>query len=115
MRQAGVLAAAGIIAIQKMAARLGEDHLRARKLAEGLAGIPGVCLDQPIPATNMVFFTLSPEVRCSADEIAAQLIPYGVLVYSASARRFRLVTHHDVDDTGIERALTAFRAVLSAN
>lgn len=115
MRQAGVLAAAGIVALEKMTARLEEDHFRARSLAEGLASIPGVQLEHPVPATNMVFMRLSPEVKDSADEIAEKLIPMGVLVHSAGPRRFRLVTHYWVDDAGIKRAVEAFRAVLRGN
>ncbi len=115
MRQAGILAAAGIIALEKMTARLVEDHLRARNLAKGLAAIPGIFLEHPVPATNMVFFSLSPEVRLGADPIAEQLIPYGVLVHSAGPRRFRLVTHYWINDEGVERTVAGFRAVLSAN
>ena len=63
MRQAGVLAAAGIVALDKMVSRLGEDHERARELAQGLRAIPGLRLDPGTPATNMVFFDLAPEVR----------------------------------------------------
>jgi threonine aldolase len=115
MRQAGILAAAGIIALEKMTARLVEDHVRARKLAQGLAEISGVCLEHPVPATNMVFFSLSPEIRLDADQIAERLIPFGVLVHSAGLRRFRLVTHYWIDDSGVDRTVESFRAVLAAN
>ncbi len=112
MRQAGVLAAAGIVALEKMTDRLAEDHRRARNLAAKISRIPGLRLDHPTPDSNMVFCSLTDEVPVSADEISARLQPYGVLVYSAGARRFRLVTHYWVDDEKIERAAQAFRAVM---
>jgi threonine aldolase len=115
MRQAGILAAAGIIALEKMTGRLGEDHARARMLAKGLGEIPGVFLEHTVPATNMVFFNLGEQVKPNADEIAGLLIPHGVLVHSAGPRRFRLVTHFWIDDAGIERTIDAFRTVLRTN
>ena len=66
MRQAGVLAAAGLVALDTMVSRLGEDHARARNLALGLRSIPGVILDPGTPATNMVFFDLGADVKQSA-------------------------------------------------
>jgi threonine aldolase len=59
MRQAGILAAAGIVALEQVAPRLGEDHLRAQKLAEGLRKNRGLVLDKGTPATNMIFMNLS--------------------------------------------------------
>ena len=72
MRQAGILAAAGIIALEKMTKRLGEDHMRARNLAEGLSENREIVLDG-VPQTNMVFFDLAPQVEMSTDEITNQL------------------------------------------
>jgi threonine aldolase len=115
MRQAGILAAAGIIALEKMTQRLVEDHERARVLAVELARIPGIRLENPIPATNMVFFSLTDDIRPGADEIADRLAPLGVLVYSAGPRRFRLVTHYWVNDEGVSRVVEGFRAVLARN
>jgi threonine aldolase len=112
MRQAGIVAAAGMIALEKMTGRLAEDHVRARKLSQGLAEIPGLRLEHPVPATNMVFCALTEQVHRSADEIAELLIPFGVLVHSAGPRRFRLVTHYWIDDAGIERTIEAFRMAL---
>ncbi|HYA78933.1 MAG TPA: low-specificity L-threonine aldolase, partial [Candidatus Nitrosopolaris sp.] len=63
MRQAGILAAAGIVALETMADRLGEDHARARRLADGLRAIPGLVLENATPATNLVFVSLSPGIK----------------------------------------------------
>ena len=108
MRQAGVLAAAGIVALQKMTKRLDEDHARARNLAEGLSENRGVVLDAGTPATNMIYFDLAPNVKSSADEITAKLKDRGILVGPAGERRFRLVTHYWIDDEAVERAVAAF-------
>ena len=111
MRQAGILAAAGIIALEKMTKRLGEDHARARNLAEGLSGNRGIILDGA-PQTNMVFFDLAPQVMMSTDEITDKLEGYGILVSASGPRRFRLVTHYWIDDRAIDKTSTAFRDVL---
>lgn len=113
MRQAGVLAAAGIVALEKMAPRLGEDHARARALAEGLSKNRGLVLDADTPATNMVFMNLSDDVQMSATEVADELKHHGVLAGVAGERRFRLVTHYWIDGEAVERAVTAFAAVLN--
>lgn len=112
MRQAGVLAAAGIIALQKMTGRLTEDHARARRLAEGLRANDCVILDPGSPATNMVFFNLAPQARVSAPEAAERLEKQDILVSPSSERRFRLVTHYEIDDDAVERTITAFAKVL---
>ena len=113
MRQAGVLAAAGIVALEKMVSRLGEDHARARTLAEGLGENRGLVLDAGTPATNMVFMDLAEDVPISATEVAERMKEHGVLVGVAGARRFRLVTHFWIDNESVERAIAAFSDVLS--
>ncbi len=111
MRQAGILAAAGLIALQKMTRRLGEDHTRARNLAEGLSENHAIVLDGA-PQTNMVFFDLASHVKLSTAEITAKLKDYGILVSASGPRRFRLVTHYWIDDSAVERTVSAFRSVL---
>ena len=111
MRQAGILAAAGIVALEKMTRRLGEDHARARNLAEGLSENRGIVLDG-IPQTNMVFFDLAPQVKMSTDEIIDQLKDRGILVSASGARRFRLVTHYWIDDIGVNKTVEAIRQIL---
>src|SRR5512142_2966229 len=111
MRQAGILAAAGIVALQKMVDRLAEDHARARNLAEGLRQNDCIILDPGTPATNMVFFNLAPHAALSAPEICDRLAPQGILVSPRSERRFRLVTHYWIDDAGVDKAVAAFADV----
>src|SRR3990170_1701521 len=112
MRQAGVLAAAGIVALETMVDRLGEDHVRAKRLAQGLATVPGLLLEPGTPYTNMVFLSLGEEISLRAAEAAAQLAQKGVRVGVVSERRFRLVTHYWVDDNGVEDAIAAFRELI---
>jgi len=112
MRQAGVLAAAGIVALEKMVPRLVEDHARARTLAEGLSENQGFLLDAGTPATNMIFMNLAEDVTMSAGDVAEAMKSYNVLVGVAGARRFRLVTHCWIDDAGVEKAVDAFGQVL---
>jgi threonine aldolase len=112
MRQAGVLAAAGIVALEKMRDRLAEDHARARRLGECLANIPDLVLDPGTPQTNMIFLSLAEHVPLEASEVAARLAQSGVLVGAIDTRRFRLVTHYWVDDRGVDRAVAAFEQVM---
>jgi threonine aldolase len=95
MRQAGVLAAAGLIALEEMPHRLGEDHLNARFLAGELAKIPGVQLDPARVQTNIVIFDVT-GTGLGIPEITARLKDRGVRMSSANSRQMRAVTHHDV-------------------
>lgn len=113
MRQAGILAAAGIVALEQMVDRLGEDHRRAKKLAEGLAGIAGINPDTLAPSTNMVYASLQAEVPLDAQEVTRRMVALGVAVDWDSPRRFRLVTHYWIDDAAIEHVLQVFRHVLA--
>lgn len=103
MRQAGVIAAAGLVALGTMVGRLAQDHARARRLAEAVAERwPEAGCDPARVVTNLVVF--SPR---SPDEVAGHLASRGVLCDMVAPGVIRLVTHHDVDDAGIERALGA--------
>lgn len=113
MRQVGVIAAAGLISLAKMTDRLGEDHLRARKLADGLRKIEGVILDEGTPHTNMIYFNLAEDAPLNAPQVAERMKEHGVLVDPDNWRRFRLVTHYWVDDDGVEKAISAFKKVLN--
>ena len=110
MRQAGVLAAAGIVALEQIAGRMGEDHLRARRLAEGLAQIPGI--DVAPVASNIVYFGLTDEVSKTPDEVVDGLAERGVRVLGRVGGRFRAVTHYWIADEDVETAVEATRAVL---
>ena len=112
MRQAGILAAAGIVALEQMVDRLGEDHVRARRLADGLQQVPGVQLDPGKPATNMVFLSLAADVKCTTDEFIEKLKGHGVLIGATGERQYRLVTHYWIDDAGVDETVEAFRSVL---
>ena len=111
MRQAGILAAAGIVALEKMTARLVEDHARAKKLADGLRQVPGLVLDPGTPATNMVFLSLAAQVKCTTEEFIERLKERSVLVGATGERSYRLVTHYWIDDEGVEKTIAAFRTV----
>jgi threonine aldolase len=113
MRQAGVLAAAGIVSLERMIERLEDDHARARKLSDGLKQVRGLVLDADSPSTNMVYFTVADEVTLDENQIIERMRQNGVLVDTAGARRFRLVTHYWIDDAGVEKAVAAFQKILS--
>ena len=112
MRQAGVLAAAGIVALETMVERLAEDHQRASRLAQGLANIPGLVLDPGTPYTNMVFVSLEDHIKLSASEVSARLSEQGIRVGVTSKHRFRLVTHYWIDDLSIDQAVKTFKKVM---
>jgi len=113
MRQAGILAAAGIVALETMVDRLSEDHARARRLADGLRSVPGLTLESGTPSTNMVFVSLSAGIKSNTGEIREALKVHGVLVGVSAERRFRLVTHYWIDDSAVNQTVRAFGAVLS--
>jgi threonine aldolase len=110
MRQAGIIAAGGVFALQNHVKRLAEDHANARRLAEGLAGLPGVGLDPATVETNIVLFELRGALDAGA--AVAALLARGVRMGAMGPRTVRAVTHLDVDAAQIERALDAARAVL---
>jgi threonine aldolase len=110
MRQAGVLAAAGLIALEETPQRLPEDHANAKRLAEGVAELPGVKIDPEKVATNIVIFDVS-EAGISADEICARLRERGVLA-AGFGSSIRMVTHYDVSSADIETALKEMRKAL---
>lgn len=112
MRQAGVLAAAGLIALEKMPARLHEDHANAKWLAERLAELPGISVDPASVETNIVIFDVSRTGRASA-EISAEFKTRGVLINGINPRQMRLVTHYDVARRQCEQALEVIRDTVS--
>lgn len=111
MRQAGVIAAAGIVALQTMPGRLAEDHERARRLAGGLDGIAGIQLDPGTPPTNMVFFNMADSIPFNAEQAEEMLKAEGVLTHATGERRFRLVTHYWIGDEEVKQAVRAFAKV----
>jgi len=109
MRQAGIIAAGGVYALRHHVDRLAEDHVNARRLAEGLAALPGVKLDPAEIETNIVFFDVTGSL--DAPTAVAQLLARGVRMGALGPRTIRAVTHLDVSAAGIERALDAARHV----
>jgi len=114
MRQAGVLAAAGIVALRDLAPRLDEDHRRAQALARGLAQVPGLHLDSENPPSNMAYLMLDEAIPLDAAQVARQLQDRQVRVGVVSKRRFRLVTHYWIDDAAVQTTVKAFNEVLQA-
>jgi threonine aldolase len=110
MRQAGVLAAAGLVALEETPQRLHEDHANARRLALGLAELPGISIDPEQVVTNIVLFDVS-QTGMTADEICARLQGQKVLA-SGFGSSIRMVTHYDVSSEDIDTALKALRAIL---
>ncbi len=112
MRQAGVLAAAGLIALEEMPKRLGEDHLNARVLAEALAQIPGIRLDPKKVQTNIIVFDIC-ETGLRTDQLIPKLRERGLRMSSANANAMRAVTHFDVTRADCERGAEIVAEVLA--
>jgi threonine aldolase len=113
MRQAGVIAAAGLYALEYHLPRINEDHIRARRLAKGLGEITGIILMDETPPTNMVYVRFSDKVPLSPDEIAEKLQEHNILAGRESENQFRLVTHLGVNDDDVDLVIGAFKEILS--
>src|SRR5437899_1283749 len=111
MRQVGVLAAAGLIALDHMVDRLAEDHSNARTLAEGLGELPGVTCDLSRVQTNLVYFDLE---KVSAPEFTDECTKRGLLSDRVGPRRMRFVTHYGIGAQDVQSALKICEDVLSA-
>ncbi len=111
MRQAGILAAAGIVALETMIERLADDHANARHLAQGLAEIPGIALDVARVKTNIVFFDLTNHL--TAQQLAERTARDGVLIGVAGAQRIRVVTHYGIERADVDTALAVIRRAVA--
>lgn len=109
MRQAGIIAAAALVALDAMVDRLVEDHTLAKLLAEKLAQLPGVELDPSMVETNMVIITLE---RMPAAHFVEEMRKRGVLILSINPHQVRFVTHKDVSRAGVEQAAVIARQIL---
>ena len=110
MRQSGIIAAAGIVALEQMVERLFEDHENARRLAKGLYGIKGLSVGDPENVrTNIVYVELSPEL--STPETVLKMQEAGVRVLQAGPHRLRAVTHYGITKEDVDMALTVFRKI----
>jgi threonine aldolase len=124
MRQAGVLAAAGLVALRKGPARLAEDHANAARLAQALADLPGFDLDPASVRTNIVIVRLTPELRGAGDfggeggdpagALLDHLRMHGVLANPVTRDSVRFVTHRDVSRAQVETAIARIRGALAA-
>ncbi len=112
MRQAGVLAAAGLIALEENPRRLHIDHANARFIAQELAQIPGVKIDPAKVESNILFFDVT-GTGLTAHEVSKRLAARGVLANATNAQLIRMVTHLDVDRAGCERAMQVLREVVT--
>ncbi len=110
-RQAGILAAAGSVALEQMTDRLGDDHVRAQRLGQGIGSIAGI--DVGPVTTNMVYFRVTDRVPKSPEAVASELASRGVLFYARGGGLFRAVTHYWIDDTHIETAIQVLEDVVS--
>jgi threonine aldolase len=113
MRQAGVIAAAGIVAMTEMVERLADDHANARRLAEGLNRLEGISIDPESVQTDIVIFDLEREDITPAN-LSAGLRSHGVLLNPIGGKRLRAVTNYHISEADIDRTLEAFGAVLEA-
>jgi threonine aldolase len=111
MRQAGIIAAAGIHALEHHVARLAEDHERARRLARGLAELPGIAVDADRVDTNIVIFDVR-GTGLTGEEFGRRTLDLGVRFSVLSLTLVRAVTHLDLPPDAVERALSAARAAL---
>lgn len=116
MRQVGILAAAGLIAIRDMTRRLGDDHDNACALAEGLATVPHIHIDPSRVRSNMVYFKIDDSATIKPDDLVARLKDeYNVIIggYSRGRTSIRLVTHYWINRQHIEQVIEAMRALLA--
>ena len=113
MRQAGILAAAGIVALETMPGRMQDDHRRARQLGDRLRRIPGIRLEVDPPPTNMLYLRFGPEARMNALQLVAAVSAEGIRLSARDAARMRLVTHYWIDDAAVEQVVRAFERHLA--
>lgn len=113
MRQAGVVAVAGIVALETMTKRLIDDHIRAQELANGLKTIDGISLEKQY--TNMVYFELDNQVALSVEDFLAAILEQGLMFGNVGGRQFRLVTHVGIDEAMAKKAIKIINEVISEN
>jgi threonine aldolase len=110
MRQAGILAAAGLVALEQLTERLAQDHARAKRLAEGFAQIPGLVVTPP--ASNILYFQLTDETKKTPEEVVNGLAERGILLLGRLEGRFRAVTHYWISDEDVEKTIETMQAIM---
>ncbi len=115
MRQVGFMAAAGVVALEEMTERLGEDHEHIQALTDGLTKIPGLhkYLNPPI-STNMLFIGLDDSVKADGATVISKMAEQGILIGSTGPRTFRMVTHYWIKDEDVNMTIKAFKQVMSS-
>jgi threonine aldolase len=113
MRQAGVLAAAGLIGLHEMSKRLSEDHDNAALLAEGLSEIQGIKV--LVQNTNFIFFQLAENAKLNSEALVKAMKERNILLsgYSQTRGNFRIVTHYWISRERVEQVIEAFKTVLA--
>jgi threonine aldolase len=111
MRQCGILAAAGIVALEKMVDRLSDDHANAHRLAEGIAHVAGVDVDPQTVQTDIVIFQVTSE-RMSASQLVQALLERGIQMSAIGPNQIRAVTHYGIEAADIESTLVAMKDIL---
>lgn len=111
MRQCGVIAAAGVVALEEMIERLADDHNNARRLAEGLGDVPGIVIDPGSVQTNIVYFDVVAE-PISATQLVKALSERGILMLSSGPGRIRAVTHYGIKAADIDQSVLAIREIM---
>ena len=112
MRQAGIIAAPGLVALDKMVSRLAEDHVNARRLAEGIAEIEGLRIDLSRVKTNIIYFDVINE-NTGVEQIMAGLEKRGIKALPTGPDRFRMVTHYGINEQDIERTIAALKEIMA--
>ena len=112
MRQAGIIAAAGIVALQQMVDRIAEDHKNARRLAEGIARIHGLSIDPERVQTNIIYFEVATD-RLTADKLVTELSKRGIKILCVGPSRLRMVTHYGISSEDVDLALAALDEVMA--
>ena len=113
MRQCGVIAAAGVVALEEMVDRLAEDHANARRLAEGIAAVPGLEIDPGKVQTDIVILSVDPE-RATASQLVEALRARGVQMGATGPSQIRAVTHYGIGAADVDAAIAAVRAAMEA-
>lgn len=114
MRQAGILAAAGVVALQEMVPQLPDDHRRARLLAQGLKSVSGMVVETDPPQTNMVFTRLDDTSPVTGSELVMLAAEKGLLFGKVGDRRFRMVLHHWIDDAAVAKTVDVLNSILTS-
>ncbi len=112
-RQVGIVAAAGVYALENMVARLADDHVNARRLANGLAEIPGLAIDPDRVQTNIVVFDVQPDSGFSPDTFCQRLDTLGVRVLPFGGNAVRAVTHYGISSSDIDQALVKIKNLMT--